>query len=173
MTTPRKGIVDPWRVVEPLEKPKKPLVEERRRINLAEFDFEADLRHVESCVFRSRHGAIDVRSKQVRSNNDGLRDLVRCLFQILEEDDGPDLFDNIGVGFALEDREWAAPAAEVQAVWLHTSAGYKPSAQLWFLRQPYDSGMHRLIKLLVTVQRRPGAAGSDILKRWGVLPMLR
>lgn len=170
---PKRGIVDPWRVDEPFKKAKPAPMPTRRRINLDEIDFDADMKVDEVCFIRSPRGTIEVKSKRVASGNDALRDLVQCLFQILEEDDGPDLFEAINVGFKLHDREWLEPASDVPATSISTADGYIPETRIWFLRQPYADGMLRLIQLLNAVQRRPGAAGEDILKRWGITPMMR
>ena len=56
---------------------------------------------------------------------------------------------------------------------LETSKGYASPTALYFLRQTYDDGMLRLLKLLGGVNRRPGPSGQEILKRWGVVPILR
>lgn len=170
---PRKGICDPWRVVEPFEPPKPVALPERRRVNLDDIDFDADLRMPETCLFRSRHGSIRVKNKQVASSNDGLRDLVRCLFQILEQEDGPGLFEDINVGFSLLDRKWLEPAAEVTASRLRTTEDYRPAATIWFRQQSFDRGMLGLIKLLNRVQQRPGMGGESILQRWGITPLSR
>lgn len=170
---PKKGIVDPWRVAEPFERTKPVATPQRRRINLNEIDFDADLKVAEVCYIRSPRGTIEVKNKRLTSGNDALRDLVQCLFQILEEEDGPDLFENIDVGFKLHDRVWLEPAIDVPAASIATSASYAPEARIWFLRQPFSDGMLRLIQLLNAVQRRPGAGGENILKKWGITPMMR
>lgn len=170
---PKKGIVDPWRVAEPFEKPKPAPLPTARRINISEVDFDADLKVAEVCYIRSPRGTIEVKNKRLTSGNDALRDLVQCLFQILEEEDGPDLFEEINVGFKLHGRAWLEPAVDVPAASIATSSDYVPEARIWFLRQPFGDGMLRLIKLLNAVQRRPGAGGEDILKKWGITPMMR
>src|SRR6266542_3545200 len=101
------GIVDPWRVVADAPAPKPAPASPKSKIDLAEIDFDRDLRAPRTCTFDSkRGGSILVRSRDIEDQNDSLRRLVACLFQILERSDGPDLFEHIGVGFLLGDREW-------------------------------------------------------------------
>ena len=168
------GIVDPWRVVEhaPVAKPKASSA--KRKIDLGEIDFERDLRVPRRCTFESqRGGSILVQSREIEDQNDALRQLVGCLFQILERSDGPDLFERIGVGFLLGEREWLLPRKNYPAAVIETASGSKPRAALYFLGQSCDDGMLRLIKLLCSVNARSGKHGRDILQRWGVVPLLR
>lgn len=169
--TKKRGIIDPWRIVEPI-KPEPPKPAPQGRIDLDQIDFDKDLKARQSWVLRSKHGSIEVASKEIVTASDGLRHLVGCLFNILEQIDGPDLFEQAGIGFTLDAREWNMPAKGVPVARHATSEG-TPVATLFFLNQPNDSGMLRLIRVLLTIQRRPGFEGVDILHRWGVQPMTR
>ena len=175
-TSVKKGIVDPWRVVAPLVAPKQaPRVatQTKPKINLENIDWDSDLRTPGSHIFRSAGAGIQVTSKQIDTGADALRDLVQCLFQILELFEGPDLLEEAGIGLELHDREWLVPAAGVAASKLETPAAYTPRTVLYFIQQPYDHGMTRLVRLLNRVRKRPGNDGEYIVKRWGVETILR
>ena len=177
MTDPvKKGIVDPWRIVTPLVEPKKaPRVatQTKAKIDLANIDWDADLRVPGMYIFRATGCCIKVTNKQIFTGCDALRDLVQCLFQILELIDGPDLLEEANIGLVLHDREWLVPQAEVRASLLSTPVDYAPKSMLYFRMQSQDHGMLRLVRLLNRVIRRPGTAGEYIVKRWGVEPILR
>lgn len=169
-----RGIVDPWRVTEPFKTPKKVnITAAPKKINLSEFDWDADLKVPAVFWFRSKHGTIEVRNKQIDSGNDALRDLVNCLFEITEEIDGPELLESARIGIKLGDRQWQEPAAAVAYSLLKTTPDYTPSTVLWFIQQTYDDGMAQLIHLLNKVHKRIGNKGKNILKRWGVMLIIR
>ena len=161
-----KGIVDPWRVVIPVKPPKAPPPKSRERISLSEIDFDADLRVVEHCVFKSNHGSIMVEGVDITSQDTGLRALARCLHDISHISEGKALLDKAGIGYIVDGK------APLDCVGLQTSEG-TPYVVIYFINQPLSHGILRLIKMLNAVQRRPGTAGADILKRWGVTPMMR
>lgn len=171
----KKGIVDPWRIDEPFHKPAPPpsMGMERKKINLSDIDWDADLRVAESYIFQSRHGSIKVQNKTITSGNDALRDLVCCLFQVLETMDGPDLLENAKIGIKLHTREWQEPVADLPVARMRSTEAYTPEATIWFLQQTFDEGMLRLIRLLNSVRKRSGKAGVEILNKWGVTPQSR
>jgi hypothetical protein len=170
---PSTGIVDPWRVVDD-DAARPAAAARKRKINLDEIDFDRDLRAPRCCTFDSRRGgSILVRSRDIEDQSDALRQLVGCLFQILERSDGPDLFERIGVGFVLGEREWLLPRRGCPASVIETAGGNTPRAALYFLQQSCDEGLLRLIKLLCSIGARSGKHGRDILQRWGVVPLLR
>jgi hypothetical protein len=159
-----KGIVDPWRVVEPLTRTPEPPRDPKKKINPSEIDFDADLRVWERCLFSSKHGSIAVVGPDVTSSDAGLRALTRCLHEISTLKDGKALLAEARVGISFGE-------GEVHHTRLQTQT--EPHATLYFVNQTFEEGMLRLVRLLNAVQRRPGAAGTDILRRWGVTPMMR
>jgi hypothetical protein len=170
---PSTGIVDPWRVIDDAAA-HKPTAPRKRKIDLDEIDFGRDLRAPRCCTFDSqRGGSILIRGRDIDDQSDALRQLVGCLFQILERSDGPDLFERIGVGFVLGEREWLLPRRNCPASLIETASGNSPRAALYFLQQSCDEGLLRLIKLLSSISARSGKHGRDILQRWGVVPLLR
>jgi len=176
MSDGKKGIVDPWRIVAPLTPPEKPprqATQTKAKIDLANIDWDADLRTPGSHIFRAEGACIQVTNKQIDTAADALRDLVQCLFQILELFDGPDLLEEAGIGVSRQGREWLVPAAGVPATRLATPDNYVPRTELYFIRQSYDHGMVKLVRLLNQVRKRTANGGEYIVKRWGVAPILR
>ena len=171
----KKGIIDPWRIDEPFHKPAPSMTPtpEHKKINLSDIDWDADLRVAEAFIFQSRHGSIKVQNKAIASGNDALRDLVRCLFQILETMEGPDLLENAKIGMKLHTREWQEPVSDLPVSRMRSTEAYIPEATIWFLQQTYDEGMLRLIRLLNNIRKRPGKNGVEILNKWGVTPQSR
>lgn len=173
--TKKRGIVDPWKVVSPLKEPPPPKAPEKgEKVNLADVDMDADIRPSQRCVFRGKHSSIEVMGKDVYSENDGLKNLVRCLYDIFTLcDDGKELLDEQNIGFQYGTHHHALPGEEVPSAKLKTTPDYAPSSIVVFREQTIDDGLLRLVRLLRKVQRRPGSTGEDILKKWGVTPMLR
>lgn len=171
--TKKRGIVDPWKITAPLTQPPPPPRREKGdKVNLETFDRDADIRSKRTCVFRGKHASIEVNNRNISSENEALLDLVRCLFEVLELEDGPNLFDEQRIGLRLGERIYEMPLPDRAASNLATGAG-QLSATIWFHGQDIDQGLLRLVRLLRVVQRRPGIEGETLLKRWGVTPMLR
>lgn len=170
----KKGIIDPWRIVEPLHKPEPKPTElmPGQKIGLDQIDFDADLRVTQQCAFRCRSGSILVRSKLITNANDALCNVLRCLFQLLEQKGVAAELLPLGIALQYGNRVWNTRDVSVAAK-LETREGYTPPSALYFLRQTHDDGMLRLIKFLNDASRRPGPAGADILKRWGIVLMMR
>lgn len=164
---PRRGIVDPWRIVEPLYKPAPPPPPpENKRIDLTQIDIDADLRAPQQCAIRCRSGSILIRSKKIESGNDALRELARCLKQLALDKANEATLRDLEISVHIG----AAPETTTNAR-LATAEGYEPTVAICFHRQTCDDGMLRLIKFLNAVSRRP--ANADVLKKWGVVPMMR
>jgi hypothetical protein len=161
----RRGIVDPWRVVEPLHKPAPPPAPApNQRINLDQIDFDANIRPMQQCAIRCRSGSILMRSNRIANGNDALRDLAQCLTELSTLKDMRTDWSNACV--ALGDAELASNA---RGAFITTQPGYTPATTIVFAAQTYDDGMLRLIKFLNLATRRHPA----MLKSWGVVPMMR
>lgn len=159
-----KGIIkDPWRVEAPLKPEPKPAKVEGKKIDLSEIDWDKDLKLPEGCLFRSKHGSVAVNSVRVDSANDALRDIARCLFELQEVGHV-----DASIGFHVDEFSHNVPASPEQGSSIRTSDGYQPAAAVWFVDAPYDLGMLRLVKLLAGAKRPYG----EILKKWGVIPMI-
>jgi hypothetical protein len=173
MSTP-KGILDPWRVEDAAQLPATAGPHPApQRTNVADLDRDEDLRVANRIVLRSEQGSIAVQSTRVASDNDALRELVSCLFELTEGPGGDAPFADLGIGFSLGDRHAGARPAAGTFSALMSHEGVEPAAALYFSHQPYYYGFHRLVRLLGAMRRRRGGAGREILKRWGVTPLLR
>jgi hypothetical protein len=159
-----KGIVDPWRIVSPLQKPAEPPRDPKKKIDPSEIDFEADLKIWERCLFKSTHGSIAVVGKDISSADAGLMALAQCLYDLSRSKDHKTLLSNANIGVAFSPT--AVPQGSVRL-----STKDEPYAALYFMNQSFDEGMLQLIRVLNAVQRRP--ADSAILRRWGVSTMMR
>jgi hypothetical protein len=173
MSTP-KGILDPWRVVDAAPPPAtsgpRPAPE---RTNVADVDRDEDLRAANRIVLRSEFGSIAVESTRVASDNDALRELVSCLFELTEGRGGDAAFADLGIGFSLGDRHAGARPAVGTFSALMSQEGVEPVAAIYFSHQLYDHGFRRLVHLLGAMRRRRRVAVGRVLTRWGVTPLLR
>ncbi len=158
----KKGIVDPWRIVEPIKPPPRP-----NRADLGSIDFDADLRVPVTHTFRCSTGGIHISSIQMETEEDALRVLIACLFDILQTlPDGPALLDSIGM---TRDRaEWNKPGPKTPAAYLGAE-----KLQIAFHKATLDLGMRTLVRVVSTVKKRPGKKGADILKKHGITPLLK
>lgn len=164
-----RGIVDPWRLTGPPKEVPKP--EGKARIDLADIDFNADLRVPNRYVFRSVQGSVEVHNLEIETANDALRDLVVCLLALSRSPEALSAFDKAGIGCSLDQDTCNAPADVLSCAGMYTVAGYAPAAAVYFLNQSYNDGMARLVRLLNSF--RHNQAGERILRRWGVTPMFR
>jgi len=161
----KKGIVDPWRVVEPLRAPPKKAPPPPGRIAPADLDRDRDLRDSYTHNFRCAHGNIEVTSRDIETDSDALRELVGCLFALLETRTGPGLFD-ASIGFSLGGRVWNRQPGK-------PSTGLSADeAAVYFCELTFDQGMLVLIRNLSQVKRQL-ETGPRILARWGVKPHLK
>jgi hypothetical protein len=158
-----KGIIDPWRLVEPLKKKPEVPQEARKRIDPAEIDFDADLRPQTRYIFSTPHGSILITGRNIMSEDAALLKLTQCIQDISATTQGQVLLLQAGVGHTFGDPP------------LHTrlETKSKPYASIYFRNQTYEEGMLQLIKVLNTVQRHSKINGKQILNRWGVSTMLK
>lgn len=173
MSEKKTGIVDPWRIVEPLKAPKPATPEPNRKIDLNEIDFDADLRSAQTCIFKSDYGSVIVTARDLETQSHGLRHLVRCLFEILGWPDGQRLLEAASIGLEYGPRIWLKPSDGERASLLQTTEDFTPRSTIWFIRQTYDDGMRALIKLLNDTRKRVSPTENTILKRWGITPTIR
>jgi hypothetical protein len=160
----KPGIVDPWRVDEPIHVPPAAPVSKRpSRINLGD-DLDADLAPTKMGALDSKHGLIEAYGKNVLQMGDVLHHVVQCLFDLSRQFTSA-LFKEAAITFCIEDKRSAGWDEAPSSKW-QTEVGYEPKCELRFKRQTLDGGMLRLIRALRDLQRRPG--GAAILKKWGV-----
>ena len=156
-----RGIVDPWRKVEPLRAPPRTPAVERERIDLDDIDRDADLAVPGRYIIRSEHACFDVTSTRVETPADALEVLADCVCTLfMNKAIGTTLID-AGIGIRFRDRAWNVPSEETPASQL---TGGK--AVIWFVEMPLDQGMLVLAKILRTI------AVSTTLRRYGIVVML-
>jgi hypothetical protein len=158
----KKGIVDPWRIVDPIKPPP------RQAVDLAHVDMDDDLRVPLQHTFRCRTGGIQVKSTRMETEEDALRVLLACLFEILESPNGPPRFESSGIGFTLESREWNMPGPKVPSSYLGSGR-----VCIAFHRQTFEQGMRSLVRVIGITKRLLGRMGINILKKHGISPILR
>lgn len=161
--TSKKGIVDPWRVVDPIKAPPRPA-----GVDLNQVDMDEDLRVPLHHTFRCAAGGIQVKSVRMETEEDALRILIVCLFEIQMSPNGRGRLEKAGIGFTLESREWNMPGPT-------TPSSYLGSGRICvaFHKQPFEQGMRSLIRVIGITKRLPGRIGVGILKKHGIDPLLR
>jgi hypothetical protein len=160
----KTGIVDPWRVVEPVRGPPPVFQPKTQRINLADQDFDADMAPVKRGALDCKHGSLEVHGKQLHQMGDVLKNVIGCLFDLEHafKDSG---LDAASLAYTIGERRSAGWDDTPGAAW-STEAGFEPACELRFKKQTLDGGMLRLIRALRDLQRRPG--GHAIFHKWGV-----
>lgn len=153
MTSPKKpGIVDPWRVVDPIEAPKRPPP--------TGLDLDADLRVPGRYVIRSEHCSFDVTSHKITEPADAVDVLVECLAELLKLRIMAAAFAAAGIGLRVGTWAWNAPEG-VRAASLHNE-----KSTVWFTGKPFAEGMLVLARLL----REPACA--HVMRHYGIVVMI-
>jgi hypothetical protein len=167
----KKGIVDPWRVVNKLHPPPKPTPAANKRVNIEDRDIDSDLKRPSVNYLTCVHGSIEVKGDGINTQNLALVQLVGCLFKVLEEDDGLDFFESRKISFVLDTREWSTSHKDINFSSIETTEDFWPRTAILFWGQSLDQGMLKLIRALNVIGKRPG--GIDLLRKWGIKTSLR
>jgi hypothetical protein len=165
MTNKPKGILDPWRRVEPLQPQKRSAppsqTEERQRINIEDVDRDADLAIPGSYTIRTTHSSFHVVSVRVDTPKDALDVLADCVIEAWRIKPLGSALSVAGVGVRNRTYSYNVPVQNEQASTLKGG-----DATLWFVQKPLDQGMLILARIL----RMPEAAA--LCKKHGVTVML-
>lgn len=159
MTDKRKGIVDPWRQVEPL----RPTLRERPegKKDLYDIDLDADLAIPGKYVLRVKGAALDVTSTRVESPKDALDVIADCLMELMRvKAIGPALI-ALGVGVRTRRGMHNVPDEEAQASRLDSA-----NSAIWFTDVTLAEGVASLVRLMRSSDAQP------IVKKHGITPML-
>jgi hypothetical protein len=156
-----KGIVDPWRKVEPLRPAPQVVTPSRKRINLDEVDRDADLAIPGKQVLRFMHACFDVTSTRVQTASDALDVLADCIADLFSIHDISAMLTAAGIGVRCKDRMFNVPSEEESASTLKNA-----TSCFWFVQKPLDQGVLVLARIL----RSPYAAPT--LHRHGVTVMM-
>ncbi len=165
MTDKPKGIVDPWRRVEPLQQQKRPApapeTEQRQRINIEDVDRDADLAIPGNYVIRTTHASFSVTSVRIESPKDALDILAECVVEAWRMKPLMQALQAAGIGVRTGRYAYNVPSEEEAASTLKGGA-----SAFWFVQKPLDQGMLVLARIL----RMPEAAA--LCKKHGVTVML-
>lgn len=158
----KKGIVDPWRKVEPLRQPeRKPAQASKERIDIGDIDRDADLAIPGRHVIRSEHASFQITSVRLETPKDALDVLANVVVDAwMHKAVGAALL-HAGVGARYRDRAFNVPSEDVPASTLKGG-----NATIWFIENTIDVGMLGLARAL----RMPEAAA--ICKKHGVTVMM-
>jgi hypothetical protein len=159
MTT-KKGIVDPWRIVDPV----RPAPREARK-DLGQ-DVDADLRMARQYTFRCSGGGLHVKSRNLNTDADALAAIVACLFDLMALPNIKTLLTNERIGLRLGKRSWNLPKEGTAGANLETD-----NARLIFVNNTLDEGMKRLVRLFALAKKKD--AETKFLQKHGVTPLLR
>lgn len=158
-----RGIVDPWRKVDPLLAPERapastPAAKER--IDIEDIDLDADLAVPGRWAIRTEHVSIVVTSTRVAVPRDALVVLIECVLELTKLRGLGAALRELGVGARLGDVAWNEPGPDVVASTLKAEG-----CTLWFALATLDQGMLALARLL----RVPEAAAA--CKKRGIVVM--
>lgn len=155
----KKGIVDPWKMVQPLRPP--PREERGERLDLDDIDLDADLEIPGRYVIRSKHASIDIHHVRVDSPRSALDVLADCLAELRKIKPLGAAMIASGIGVRCRTGAWNIPPDGTPASLLQST-----NATVWLVGKDIDQGILALVKLL-----RESAASST-LRKWGIVPML-
>lgn len=163
-----KGIVDPWRIVEPLI-PEKQEVEATKKVDIGTGDPEADLRAQGEHTFVGSNYSIRVRNAGVTTTSIALRHLIMCLFEL-----PPDQWKDTGIGVKIGKHERYVPK-ECQMVTLETATSDTQDTNLhgtlYMAASNLAEGISSLATVLLKIKKT--TKGKTILAQYGVEPLLR
>lgn len=160
MTDKPKGIVDPWKRVDPLRAP--PRAARSQRIDLQDIDFDADLAIPGQYLIKSEYASINVVHVRVQQPADALDVLADCLVDAWTDKAIAQALLDAGIGVRGSAGMRNVPDEDTAASLLRGGA-----CAIWFIGESVDRGMLTLVRVL----RLPGAANA--IKKWGITPMTK
>lgn len=140
MTDRRRGIVDPWKQVEPTRPDPE---RERERLDLEDIDRDADLAIPGRQIIRSAHVSFEVTSVRAGTPRDALDVLATCIDEARMARPVAATLAAIGIGVRIADRRWNEPSAGVPS-----SSLTGRTAVIWFAGKTLDLGMRDLARAL-------------------------
>jgi hypothetical protein len=155
----RRGIVDPWRQVEPLHPARRERPEGKK--DLEDIDLDADLSIPGKYVLRTRSVAFDVVSTRIESPKDALDVIADCIVAMWQIKGMGKALMALGVGVRTRRSMYNAPSGETEASKLEST-----NSVIWFIDVGLDEGMASLGRLMRSLDAQP------IVKKHGITPML-
>ncbi len=160
MSDKPKGIVDPWKRVDPLRAP--PRAPRTERKDLQDIDFDADLVVPGQYLIKSEHASVNVVHVRVEEPADALDILADCVVDLWSLKPIADALLKAGVGVRGHAGMRNVPDEETPASLLKGR-----DCAIWFIGETADRGMLALVRVL----RLPAAANA--IKKWGITPMTK
>lgn len=158
MSEKPRGIVDPWRCVEPLRPSARPPRGVRK--DLKDIDLDADLAIPGRWTLRFEHASIEVSHVRVEAPVDALDVVAECLREASRAPTIAALLRDLRIGVRVGSSAWNAPATEASSL----EGGL---STIWFAGQDLEHGVLALARAL----RSPSLA--PIARKWGVTPMTK
>lgn len=157
----KKGIVDPWRQVDPIKPPVRTRTEGDKRIDLHDVDFDADLAIPGTYVLRSGRVSFKVEAPKLNTGSDAVRIIAECVLSLWANKALADLFVADGIGAKAKGQ---SRGGDLSGEGHSLVKG--EDASIWFMGQTLDQGLFKLSKILRSVPAAP------IVKRYGITIML-
>lgn len=157
-----RGIVDPWRTVDPVHRPPKPpRVPDKKKIDLEDIDRDADLVIPIKHVIRTTHACFEVTSKTASTLAEAFDVFAECICALFDVRSVSNVLMSAGIGVRCHDRTQNDPGKETPASTLKGG-----SSVIWFVQKPLNEGALVLARIL----RSPDAAAT--LHRYKVVVMM-
>lgn len=158
MTEKRKGIVDPWRQVEPL----RPTVRERPegKKDLEDIDLDGDLAVPGKYVLRVKGSALDVISTRVETPKDALDVIADCLVALWQTKGMGKALAALDVGVRTPHATHNAPNEKA------ASKLESDNSVIWFIGTSLEDGVAALVRFMRSTDAQP------IVRKFGITPML-
>jgi hypothetical protein len=159
MSGDRKGIVDPWRQVEPL----RPTLRERPegKKDLDDIDLDADLVLPGKYVVRVKGAALDVTSTRVETPKDALDVIADCLMDLWRIKAMGKALMALDIGVRTRRGMYNVPDEHTP-----TSKLESANSAIWFGGTSLEEGVAALVRLMRSSDAQP------IVKKHGITPML-
>jgi hypothetical protein len=158
-----RGIVDPWRTVDPVHRPSKParVPDQKTKIDLDDIDRDADLVAPNKHVIRTTHACFEVTSRTATTLAEAFDVFAECLIGLFNVRSAKDMLISAGIGVQCFDRSGNVPDKGAPASTL--KGGH---STIWFVQKPVNEGALVLARIL----RSPDAAAT--LHRYKVVVMM-
>lgn len=159
MTDRPKGIVDPWRQVEPLHPAPAPRPTGKK--DLEDIDLDGDLAIPGKYVLRMKGAALDVVSVRVETPKDALDVIADCLVVLWQVKPISRALAALGIGVRTQRATYNAPNEATPASQLASD-----HSMIWFIGMSLDDGVAALARLMRSSDALP------IVRKFGITPML-
>jgi hypothetical protein len=159
MTERRKGIVDPWRQVEPLRPPVRDRPTGKK--DLEDIDLDQDLAIPGKYVLRVMGVALAVTSTRVATPKDALDVIADCLVALWQVKGMGKALAALNIGVRTRHAMHNAPDEETKASKLANDY-----SAIWFIGASLEDGMAALVRLMRSSDAQP------IVRKFGITPML-